>query len=419
MNKIIRQIFALVVLLSVGLSTLAASYTVDEVPNVQKKNRMEFVSDPDGFLSDAAKSQINNILSGIRSQTTAEVAFVVIGSMAPEDTDIDSYATELFEHWGIGEKNNDNGVLLVVAVDDRKFSLRTGDGVEGILPDMICRRIITENLVPGMKKGDYDAAMLNTATQLSRVMNDPKYRNELVAETEKKEAEDWDDFINFVLLSALVLTVATALCFVIKLHKLNGRTSYEKYMAMRSWRWILVVLCIFGIGLPLLVFLPYTYLMNKWRNGQHLCPNCHADMNKLDEESDNRYLTPAQDAEERYNSVDYDVWLCPECGETDIYPYVNKMSTLGECPYCHARTAHQLQDRIVVQPTTRSKGQGIREFTCLNCRKRYGIPYDIAKVTSPGVVILPGGFGGGGGGGSIGGGFGGGSTSGGGFSGGW
>lgn len=417
---IIRLLFAvLAILTSTGVR--AAGYEIDNVPNVQNANRNAYVSDPDHFLSPSATAQTDSILADIRRQTTAEVTFVIIGNMEPRDgIDIDTYATELFEKWGIGDKSNDNGVLLLVAVDDRKFVLRTGKGVEGILPDMICREITENNLVPAFKEGDYSKGIVSTARQLRKVMTDPKYRDELKADLSARERQNWIDLINFVLVAACLLTAVLGISLMVMVNRRRGQSGYEKYVALRPYKLLFLICCFVGIGLPVIVYLPYLYLMNKWRNGDHACPNCHTLMNKLDEESDNKYLTPAQDAEERYDSVDYDVWLCPSCGETDVYPFVNKQSQLGECPHCHARTLRQLQDRIVVQPTERREGQGIREFACLNCGYRHGVPYNIAKLASPGIVILPGGFGGrGGGGGFSGGGFGGGSTGGGGFSGGW
>ena len=117
--------------------------------------------------------------------------------------------------------------------------------------------------------------------------------------------------------------------------------------------------------------------------------------------------------------MDYDVWLCPSCGETDVLPYVNRASSFRECEQCHARTARLSAERILRQPTTAAEGRGVREYSCLNCRHITRVPYTIAR--KPPVVVVPLGGGGGGnfGGGSFGGGFGGGMTGGGGASGGW
>ena len=164
-------------------------------------------------------------------------------------------------------------------------------------------------------------------------------------------------------------------------------------------------------------------ILYRLRNAPHKCPQCGTQMKKIDEVHDNEYLNHSQDLEEQIGSVDYDVWLCPNCGETDIEPYVNQSSTYKECQYCHARTAALRQNRIVRRPTTTREGQGVHDYGCLNCGHVTSVPYTIAKVAPAVPIVIVGGSGGrsggGFGGGFGGGGFGGGMTGGGGASGGW
>jgi uncharacterized protein len=143
-------------------------------------------------------------------------------------------------------------------------------------------------------------------------------------------------------------------------------------------------------------------------------------MKRLDEKSDNAYLTQAQDMEERINSVDYDVWLCGKCGEVDILPYVNSSKDYTVCPQCGARACALSADRVIRKPTTFTEGRGEKIYCCRNCRRQSAVAYNIPKL--PPVIVVPptgGGRGGFGGGGFSGGSFGGGSTGGGGASGGW
>ena len=147
-------------------------------------------------------------------------------------------------------------------------------------------------------------------------------------------------------------------------------------------------------------------------------------MHKVDEEHDNDYLTAGQDKEERLKSVDYDVWLCPKCGETEIIAYKNPQTLYKECEACHFTTARLLSERIIKQPTTKAEGRGLREYKCSHCGKVSSVEYKISKLTddaaigaAAGAAALGGGFSGGSS--SSGGGFGGGMTGGGGASGGW
>jgi uncharacterized protein len=141
-------------------------------------------------------------------------------------------------------------------------------------------------------------------------------------------------------------------------------------------------------------------------------------MKLIDEINDNSYLTPAQDCEEQLNSVDYDVWVCENCGEVKVLPYVNKTAGFSVCPECGARAESFIANDIIQRPTQFSEGIGRKTYTCRNCHNNRTELYKIEKL--PPIIVAGGGFGGGSrGGGGFGGGFGGGHTGGGGASGGW
>ncbi len=87
-----RLLTLLLVLLAGAAALPAATYTVDEVPDVHRADRTRFVADPDGYVDAASRAAIDATLADIRSRTTAEPMVAVVGSI-PSDTDIDTYAT--------------------------------------------------------------------------------------------------------------------------------------------------------------------------------------------------------------------------------------------------------------------------------------------------------------------------------------
>ena len=150
------------------------------------------------------------------------------------------------------------------------------------------------------------------------------------------------------------------------------------------------------------------------------CPACKGKMHKLNEEEDNNLLSPSQDFEEKINSVDYDVWVCEECGSVERYAFPNKQSKYEECPICHTKALLMVKDHTVVPATTRSTGIGEKIYECKYChnhtKRRYTIPKKddgTAAALAAGALLgsrggNSGGFGGGFGGGRTGGGGGGG-----------
>lgn len=415
-----KRFFSIILIALLSLSAaIARSYKVDEVPNVHLQDRTRFVSNPDGILSSAAQTGLDSVMSRLRRSTSAEMVTVVVEDI--DGGDIDTYANELFNSWGLGKKDNNNGVLLLVARGSRKAVIRTGPGVEGILTDAACGKILRNEMFPAFREGDYDGGTIAAVNAIAARLGDPVAADEIRSkEADSDFLSGGKSFLGMYMTGWLWVTLFIAVIIGIKLLSLRKSSPYDKYTAFENWRAPLLIISFAGLAVPLIVTLPLLLMMKYWRNRPRKCPNCGHKMMKIDEVHDNDYLTPAQDCEERIGSVDYDVWHCPNCGETDIYPFVNKSLPLVECDNCHARTAKLTGDRVVIQPTTSHEGLGTKEFTCLNCHHKMGKNYKIAKLAP--IIIAPiggGGRGGFGGGGSIGGGFGGGFTGGGGASGGW
>ncbi len=400
--KLILRCILLVAALTVALTASAREWRIEDVPRMQVQDSTRLVSNPDGILQPATEAQINTLLRDIRSKSTAEVVVMVLDSI--EGGDIDTWAVDLFEQWGIGKKDKDNGVLVLVVPGQRQYTIKTGYGTEGILPTVVLARMTRRGLEPLMKKGRVDEAVLSTAQSLHSLMTTP----DAIAELRSGQKSRDDDFslaniVTFVLTLAFMLTLLMALVSVVRYYPLRKANRYDKYLGMESTVRMMRMMCWCTLGMGLVVYLPLKSMMHRWRDGRHACPNCGADMKKVDEAHDNDYLTPAQDTEEKISSVDYDV---------------NPDTAYTVCPVCHARACRLTCDRVLMQPTEMREGAGVKEYTCLNCHNMSRVPYKIAKLASATPIIIPGG-GGGRGGGFGGGGFGGGSASGGGVTGGW
>lgn len=415
--KKLTLIIASILCVCIGASAQKQYYTADEVPNVQMLNKHRYLSDPGKVIDAATTAHIDSVLEKMRYQAGVEAAAVVVPKMSKgDDMDIDTYATDLFKLWGLGNEKTNNGLLVVVSIGDRKYVIRTGYGVEEFLPDVICGRIERNVMRPAFKEGDYARGLGAAIDSLYSVASNPQLREQMLKQVQAEEREAWMSVLYMYIGFCVCLTIILLLWLLSAHSKTKGKTPYDKYKAMRTLKKVSGACAWIALGLPLFVYLPLRRAMNYWRNGARTCDNCGTEMQKLDEESDNAYLTPAQDAEERLKSVDYDVWLCPKCGNIEIYRF-EENSGYSECPSCHAKTCRFIKDMVVQKPTQYSEGVGVKVYECLNCKKRHNITYKIAKLAAP--VIIAGGGGSGGGGGFSGGGWGGGGTGGGGASGGW
>ena len=117
-----------IILLLMPIVAFATNHAVKDIPNVHLADSTQFVSNPDGIISAAAKMQADSTLQALMRLTTAEVAAVVVDDIT-EDADIDDFATDLFREWGLGKKDNNNGLLILIVKARRQVVFRTGYGL--------------------------------------------------------------------------------------------------------------------------------------------------------------------------------------------------------------------------------------------------------------------------------------------------
>jgi uncharacterized protein len=111
------------------------------------------VTDYTNTLSSSDKAQLEHKLVAFNDSTSTQIAVVIMQSTG--EYDINQYGAALLRKWGIGSKAKNNGVLVLVALKDRKMSIQTGYGAEGPLPDIVTQQIIQNDMKPRFKENDY------------------------------------------------------------------------------------------------------------------------------------------------------------------------------------------------------------------------------------------------------------------------
>src|SRR3989344_1384424 len=112
-----------------------------------------FMTDAAGVLSADEEAGIENILSDYREATSNEIAVLILPSL--DGAEIADRAVEIGRAWGIGTGENDNGILLLIAHEDRKLFLATGYGLEGAVPDIVAKGIVEKDILPHFREGNY------------------------------------------------------------------------------------------------------------------------------------------------------------------------------------------------------------------------------------------------------------------------
>ncbi|KKT35239.1 MAG: hypothetical protein UW24_C0012G0044 [Parcubacteria group bacterium GW2011_GWA2_44_12] len=118
--------------------------------------------DPSGYVNDFAgiltnRASLEQEIAQFEAETSNQIAVVTVNSL--EGDTIENYAVRLFETWRIGEKNKDNGILLLIAPNEREVRIEVGYGLEGALTDITASAIIRNEILPQFKANNYSAGV--------------------------------------------------------------------------------------------------------------------------------------------------------------------------------------------------------------------------------------------------------------------
>lgn len=146
-----KKFLSIFVLLLV--SVVSFSQKTFDPEELLKQKPTQLVNDFTGTLTTDQRLALENKLVAFDDSTSTQIAVVIIPSL--NGNEIADFNIKLGRAWGVGGKENNNGVVLLIAKGDRKLNIATGYGVEGALPDITCKQIIDGIIVPNFKGDDY------------------------------------------------------------------------------------------------------------------------------------------------------------------------------------------------------------------------------------------------------------------------
>jgi uncharacterized protein len=155
----IKRLKLLLVLPLCFVSFLTSAQNIPARPNPPR-----LVNDFAGVLSPGEQQQLERELVAYDDSTSNQVAVVLVKTL--DDYPIEEYSLKLFRDWGIGNKNTNNGVLIIAAIDDRKIRIEVGYGLEGAIPDITANHIIQNDIAPNFRSGDYYEGLSQAATSI-------------------------------------------------------------------------------------------------------------------------------------------------------------------------------------------------------------------------------------------------------------
>jgi len=184
------------VLVAAIAATLASAQSLQPVPELQAR-----VTDLAGLLANNQQTALESRLADLEQRTGSQLAVLTVETTQPEA--IESYAIRVVDAWQLGRENFDDGVLLLVAVNDRSVRIDVGYGLEGAIPDAIAFRIIDRLIVPRFADGDFAGGINAAVDALSAAIEG----EELPLPDRPQESIDLESLLPIVLVGAFILSV--------------------------------------------------------------------------------------------------------------------------------------------------------------------------------------------------------------------
>jgi uncharacterized protein len=210
--------------LLIGLAGLAQADDLQPVPALSAH-----VTDTVGLLPEARRLALENRLVALEAEKGAQVAVLVVATTKPEA--IEEYALRAAEAWRLGRKGVDDGLLFLVARDDRRMRIEVGRGLEGAIPDAIAKRIIADVVTPQFRAGDFSGGVeAGVEAIAARVSGEA-----LPVPTARKPGGDSQFGLEEVLVLGMIVTIVVGSVLRAIFGRLLGATMVSGIVGVGAW----------------------------------------------------------------------------------------------------------------------------------------------------------------------------------------
>lgn len=267
---------------------------------------------------------IRSTLTQFQQQTGIQAVVVTVNSVQDYrtgDRTIESFATNLFNTWGIGDRTRNDGILLLVAPGDRKVRIELGQGY-AVSYDSVAQSIIDDTILPSFREG---LISQGTVSGVNAITN--RFRSTTAP----------SDGLGIGDIPQAFRTVPSS----------DGG-----------------MVALIGGGVALIAGVPVFSHWRRYRKRQ--CPRCNTEMTRLDEQADDQFLNAGQRKEESLGSVDYDAWQCSSCGYHQVLQHGNLFSRYRRCPSCSTK-ALDVKTTTIRHATYSHGGEEKIDETCRHC----------------------------------------------------
>lgn len=165
------------------------------------------VNDFASLLTDDDEARLTALVEAVERETTAEIAVATVPTL--DGFTVEDYANQLFAAWGVGQQGKDNGLLILVAPNEREMRIEVGYGLEAVLPDGLAGQIIRETFLPAFRANDYPRGIVEGTERVAAIVrrNEPLTEEQLQALAAAASGSSNDALLPFVMIPFLGIFV--------------------------------------------------------------------------------------------------------------------------------------------------------------------------------------------------------------------
>jgi uncharacterized protein len=162
-----------------------------------------WVHDDAGILSPQTISQMEALLKAERDSTSNQIAVLLVKNL--DGGDIDEYANRVFNEWKLGDEKKDNGILFLVAMDEKQMRIEVGAGLEGILTDAQSSRINRNEVAPYFRRGEYEKGIVAGVFSIIQTIKG-EYKND--SPVARKSKKSRSPFVTLIVIILFIIIAA-------------------------------------------------------------------------------------------------------------------------------------------------------------------------------------------------------------------
>jgi len=221
-----------------------------EVPRLDGR-----VTDLAGLFSSTTVTTMENDLKALEQETGAQVAVLTIPSL--DGQPLEDFSMRVVDAWKLGTRDRDNGVLILIARDDRKIRIEVGYGLEGVLPDVLCGRIIDNAMKPAFRQGDFSGGTQRTVELIAGLVRGDPEASAAFPDTSMEAS----DAVPLLAMAAIFTSVIGVFAFSALFSKGGGAWFLYLFLvpfffafpsAILGAKWGVILVVVWLIGFPIL-----------------------------------------------------------------------------------------------------------------------------------------------------------------------